>query len=72
VRKYLRGVSAVVGSSDLFAARRDDLSVNLYVVYPDRYFCRSVLVSLYLWREGLNSKTKEETWIGQFNMRLGV
>jgi hypothetical protein len=44
VRKYLRGVSVVVGSSDLFAARRDDLCGQLHVVYPGRYSysCSSV------------------------------
>jgi hypothetical protein len=41
-------------------AQRDDLSYHLHVVYPGRYnyFCGSVPVSLYLWREGLNSKAK--------------
>jgi hypothetical protein len=32
VRKYLRGVSAVVGSSDLFT-QRDDLCGQLHLVY---------------------------------------
>jgi hypothetical protein len=57
VRKYLWGVSAGVGSSDLFA-QRDDLCGQLHVVYPGRYSYGSVLVSLYLWREGLYSKAK--------------
>jgi hypothetical protein len=50
VRKYLRGVSAVVGSSDLFATQRDDLCYHLHVVYHGRYnyFCGSVPVGLYL------------------------
>jgi hypothetical protein len=52
-------------SSDLFAARLDDLCGQLHVVYPGRYnySCGSVSASLYLWREGLYSKAKEETWI---------
>jgi hypothetical protein len=50
--------SAGVGSSDLFATQRDDLSYHLHVVYPGRYSCGSVLVSLYLWREGLYSEAK--------------
>jgi hypothetical protein len=59
-------------SSDLFT-QRDDLSYR-HVVCPGKcnYSCGSVPASLYLWREGLNSEAKEETWIGQFNMRLGV
>jgi hypothetical protein len=62
VRKYLWGVSAGVGSSDLFA-QRDGLCGQIHVVYPGRYSCGSVSASLYLWREGLYSEAKEETWI---------
>jgi hypothetical protein len=58
VRRYLQTFS-----SDLFAAQRDDLCGQLHVVYPGRYSCGSVSVSLYLWREGLYSKAKEEPWI---------
>ncbi len=57
MREYLQTFS-----SDLFAAQRDDLCYH-HVVYPGRYSCGSVSVSLYLWREGLYSKAKEETWI---------
>jgi hypothetical protein len=64
VRKKLQGVSASVGSSDLFATQRDDLRGQLHVVYPGRYYsCGSLPASLYLWREGLYSEAKEETWI---------
>jgi hypothetical protein len=50
VRKNCREVSAVVGSSDLFATQRDDLCGQFHVVYHGRYnySCSSVLVSLYL------------------------
>jgi len=48
VRKNLRGVSADVGASDLFATQRDDLCYHLHVVYTGRYSCSSVPVSLYL------------------------
>jgi hypothetical protein len=49
VRRKLQGVSAGVGSSDLFA-QRDDLCYHLHVVYPGRYnySCSSVPVILYL------------------------
>jgi hypothetical protein len=69
VRKNCRKVPAGVGALD---TQRDDLCYRLHVVHPGRYSCGSVSVSLYLWREGLYSEAKEETWIGQFNMRLGV
>jgi hypothetical protein len=62
VRKNLQEVSAGVGSSDLFT-QRVDLCYHLHVVYPGKYSCGSVSVSLYLWREGLYSEAKEETWI---------
>jgi len=42
----------------LFATQRDDLCYHLHVVYPGRYSCGSVPVSLYLWREGLYSEAK--------------
>jgi hypothetical protein len=35
-------------SSDLFAAQLDDLCGQFHVVYPGRYSCSSVSVSLYL------------------------
>jgi len=59
VSLYLQ-VSAGVGSSDLFATQQDDLCYHLHVVYHGRYIypCGSVLVSLYLWREGLYSNAK--------------
>jgi hypothetical protein len=47
VSLYLWG-SAGVGSSDLFATQQDDLCVQLHGVYPGRYSCGSVAVSLYL------------------------
>jgi hypothetical protein len=52
-------IPAGLGSSDLFT-QRDDLRGQLHVVYPGRYnySCGSVSVSLYLWREGLNSEAK--------------
>jgi len=69
-RNSLTGITPVrkklqTFSSDLFAAQRGSLRVQLHVMYPGRYnySCSSVLVSLYLWREGLNSEAKEETWI---------
>jgi hypothetical protein len=43
-------------SSDLFT-QRDDLCYH-HVVYPGRYSCGSVPVSLYLGREGLYSEAK--------------
>ncbi len=54
VREYLQTFS-----SDLFAAQRDDLCYH-HVAYSGRYnySCGSVLVSLYLWREGLYSGAK--------------
>jgi len=52
VREYLQTFS-----SDLFATQRDDLCYH-HVVYPGRYSCGSVSVSLYLWREGLYSEAK--------------
>jgi hypothetical protein len=61
VRKNLWG-SAVVVSSDLFT-QRDGLCGQLHVVYPGRSSCGSISASLYLWREGLYSKAKEEIWI---------
>jgi hypothetical protein len=53
------------GSAPSASPQRDDLCGQLHVVYPGRYnySCSSVPVGLYLWREGLYSKAKEETWI---------
>jgi hypothetical protein len=41
-------------------AQRGDLCDQIHVVHPGRYIysCGSVLVSLYLWREGLYSEAK--------------
>jgi hypothetical protein len=56
--------SAALSSSALLRlkplAQRNDLCDQLHVVYAGRYnySCVSALVSLYLWREGLNSEAK--------------
>jgi hypothetical protein len=70
VRKNLQGVSAGVGSSDLFT-QRDDLCYHLHVVYPGRYTCGSVSAVFTCGEKAYIAMQKEETWIGQFNMRLG-
>jgi hypothetical protein len=72
VRKYLRGVSAVVGSSDLFATQRDDSATT-----STWYILAGIPVALYLsvftcGEKAYIAMQKEVTWKGQFNMRLGV